>query len=107
MSERLTCTVGEAARAIGVSRNLAYELVRRGDLRTVRVGRRILVARNALREFPGLGQEQAPAPPTAPPTPTPTATSESRPDEVAYLVTIRRVHAGGAVNTDSLLPVSW
>ena len=99
MSERLTYTVGEAAKAIGVSRNLAYELVRRGDLRIVHVGRRILVPRDAVRELLGLGQEQAPA--------SPRATPESRSDEVAYLVTIRPVRAGGAVNTASLLPASW
>jgi len=100
MSERVTYTVYEAAKVIGVSRGLAYELVRRGDLRTVHVGHRILVPRHAVREFLGLGQEQGPAPPT----PTPTATSESRPDEVAYLVTIRHVHGGGAVNIlDGLL----
>jgi excisionase family DNA binding protein len=88
MSERLTYTVGEAAEAIGVSRNLAYELARRGELRTVHVGRRILVPRNALREFLGLGEEQAPAPPAAPPTPTATATSKGKPDQVAYLIVI-------------------
>lgn len=83
MSERLTYTVSEAAKAIGVSRGLAYELVRRSDLRTVHVGRRILVPRNAVRELLGLGQEQA----SASPRPTP----ENAPDEVTYLVTIRRV----------------
>ena len=98
MSERLTYTVVEAAKAIGVSRGLAYELVRRGELRTVRVGHRILVPRDAVREFLGLGQQQRSAP---------TATSESRPDGVAYLVTIRRVRGGEALNTPSALRASW
>jgi excisionase family DNA binding protein len=44
MSECLTYTVGEAARVIDVGGSVAYELVRRGDLRTVHVGRRVLIS---------------------------------------------------------------
>jgi excisionase family DNA binding protein len=99
LSERLTYTVEEAARAIGVSRGLAYELVRRGDLRTVHVGRRVLVPREAVRDFLGLGQEQVSA--------SPRTTPESGSHEVTYLVTIRRVRGGDALNTGSVLPASW
>ncbi len=98
MSERLTYTVGEAAKAIGVSRGLAYELVRRGELRTVHVGRRVLVPRDAVRDFLGLSQEQA--------APSPRGTLENGPAEVTYLVTIRRVRGGDALNTPSVLPAS-
>jgi excisionase family DNA binding protein len=59
MSECPTYTVGEAAKAIGVGRSLAYELVRRGDLRTVHVGCRVLVPRDAVSDFPGPAQGQA------------------------------------------------
>jgi excisionase family DNA binding protein len=99
LSERLTYTVEEAARAVGVSRGLAYELVRRGDLRTVHVGRRVLVPRDAVRDFLGLGHEQVSA--------SPRATPENGPAEVTYLVTIRRVRGGGAMNTPSASPTSW
>ena len=99
MSERLTYTVGEAAKAIGVSRGLAYELVRRGDLRTVHVGRRALVPRDVVRDFLGLSQEQA--------APSPRRTPQDGPAEVTYLVTIRRVRSGDALNTPSVLPASW
>ena len=99
MSERLTYTVEEAARAIGVSRGLAYELVRRGDLRTVHVGRRVLVPRDAVRDFLGLSQEQA--------APSPRRTPEIGFDEVTYLVTIRRIRGGGAMDMRSVLPASW
>ena len=99
MSECLTYTVGEAAKAIGVGRSLAYELVRRGDLRTVHVGRRVLVPRDAVRDFLGLGQEQVSA--------SHGATPETESDKVTYLVTIRRVRGGGAMNTPSVLPASW
>jgi excisionase family DNA binding protein len=47
-SERLTLSVPESAVILGISRALAYELVRRGELPTVRFGRRIVVPRKAL-----------------------------------------------------------
>jgi excisionase family DNA binding protein len=48
MEDRLTLTVGEAAQVLGVSRALAYELVARGELPSLRLGRRIVVPRRAL-----------------------------------------------------------
>jgi len=36
-------TVDEAAEALGISRSHAYELVRTGDLPSVRLGRRLVV----------------------------------------------------------------
>ncbi len=50
-SERLTFTITEAARALGVSRTLAYELARTGQLRTVKLGRRLVVPRSAISEL--------------------------------------------------------
>lgn len=41
--ERLTLTVEEAVQLLGISRGLAYELVRRGELPSVHLGRRIVV----------------------------------------------------------------
>lgn len=46
--ERQTVSIEEAATFLGVSRWLAYELVKRGELPTVRLGRRVLVPRAAL-----------------------------------------------------------
>jgi len=51
VSERLTLTVDEAAHLLGIGRDLAYSLSRTGQLRTVRLGRRILVPRDAIREL--------------------------------------------------------
>jgi excisionase family DNA binding protein len=45
---RLTISVEEAGRLLGISRCLAYELVNRGDIPSVRLGRRIVVPRRAL-----------------------------------------------------------
>lgn len=42
-----TYTVEEAGELLGVSRNSAYEAAARGEIPTVRIGRRILVPRAA------------------------------------------------------------
>ena len=41
-TESLTFTVSEAARVLGISRTTAYECVRTGELRAVRLGRRLV-----------------------------------------------------------------
>jgi excisionase family DNA binding protein len=46
--ERLTYTLAEAARRLGISRALAYEAANRGELPVCRIGRRVLVPRAAL-----------------------------------------------------------
>ena len=46
--ERLTYTLTEAARRLGISRALAYEAAHRGELPVCRIGRRLLVPRAAL-----------------------------------------------------------
>ncbi|MFP5322252.1 MAG: helix-turn-helix domain-containing protein [Acidimicrobiia bacterium] len=50
-SDRLTYTVDEAADLLGISRSLAYELVRLGELRCIRLGRRILIPRHAVHDL--------------------------------------------------------
>lgn len=52
--------VREAARELGVGRDTAYELVRTGRLRSVSVGRRILIPRSELGLF--VERETAPEP---------------------------------------------
>ena len=48
VEERLTYTLTEAARRLGISRALAYEAANRGELPVCRIGRRVLVPRAAL-----------------------------------------------------------
>jgi excisionase family DNA binding protein len=48
MDERLTLTVEEAARLLGISRAFAYDLVRRGDIPSLRLGRRIVIPRRGI-----------------------------------------------------------
>jgi len=49
--ERQTLTVTEAAQALGVSRNKAYEAAKRGEIPTIKIGGRILVPRAALERM--------------------------------------------------------
>ena len=48
---RLVLTVTEAAVALGISRAHAYELVARGELPSLRLGRRIVVPRRGLERL--------------------------------------------------------
>jgi excisionase family DNA binding protein len=49
--DRLVLTVAEAADRLGISSDLAYDLVARGELPSLRLGRRIVIPRIALLEF--------------------------------------------------------
>jgi excisionase family DNA binding protein len=53
VNEPLTMSVEDAARLLGVSRGLAYEAARKGELPTIRLGRRLLVPRQRLLELLG------------------------------------------------------
>ncbi len=48
ISEQHVLTVEEAAKILRISRNSAYEAVKRGDIPSVRIGRRVLVPRTSL-----------------------------------------------------------
>lgn len=49
--QKLTITVEEAARLLGISRGLAYEMVRIGKIPSVRFGRRLVVPCRALEHL--------------------------------------------------------
>jgi excisionase family DNA binding protein len=44
-------TVEQTAKVLGISRGLAFAAVRNGDIPSIRIGRRILVSRDALRSM--------------------------------------------------------
>ena len=44
-------TVTEAAEALRLSRSFTYKLIARGDLPSLRLGRRVLIPRTALQSF--------------------------------------------------------
>jgi excisionase family DNA binding protein len=50
-NDRLVFTVAEAAYLINVSRAFAYELVARGELPSIRLGRRIVIPRIGLQKL--------------------------------------------------------
>lgn len=52
---RMLVSVTEAARTLGVSRSFAYELVAAGVLRSIRLGRRILIPVSALEDLIATG----------------------------------------------------
>jgi len=48
---RLTMSVQEAAKALGIGRNTAYELIRQKKLPSIRLGKRIVVSKSALERL--------------------------------------------------------
>jgi len=48
---KLTLTVAEAAKALGISRGLAYEMVKTGEIPSIRLGKRVLVPQRALEHL--------------------------------------------------------
>lgn len=67
--ERIAFSVTEAARALGISERTIRLLLARGDLRCRRLGRRVLVPVDALRELvgaDGCGRSMAEASPMQP-----------------------------------------
>lgn len=60
-SRQLTYTVPEAAAAVGISRNNAYQLVNRADFPSVRIGGRWVVPKDSLRRWlESQAEEKAP-----------------------------------------------
>jgi excisionase family DNA binding protein len=50
-AERLVYTVTEVGAMLGLSRNAAYEAARRGDIPTIRIGRRLIVPKVAFNRL--------------------------------------------------------
>jgi len=48
LAERIALSVEEAGMLLGISRDLTYDLVARGDLPSVKLGRRLVVPRRSL-----------------------------------------------------------
>ena len=51
VTERLTLSVVEAARVLGIGRNLCYDRIRTGEIPSLRIGRRLVVPRAALEKL--------------------------------------------------------
>ena len=62
-ADRLTLTIEDACRLLGIGRTLGYDLARRGELPgVIRLGRRLLVSRPALEKALGLDEPEPAAP---------------------------------------------
>jgi len=48
---RLTLNVSDAAKVLGISRGLAYEMVKTGKLPSIRFGKRVLIPQRALEKL--------------------------------------------------------
>jgi excisionase family DNA binding protein len=48
MAKRLTMTIPEAGKQLGVGRNQAYQAAKAGQIPTIRIGKRLLVPVSAL-----------------------------------------------------------
>jgi excisionase family DNA binding protein len=59
-AERLAYSVDEAAQLTGLSRDLLYDEMRRGNLDYLKIGRRRLIARQHLEQFLGITTRSAP-----------------------------------------------
>jgi excisionase family DNA binding protein len=53
--DRLTLTVDEVAQMLGLSRSATYEAIARGEIPSLRFGRRIVVTQRALHRMLGHG----------------------------------------------------
>ena len=51
LAERQVLTVVEAGKVLGIGRSAAYEAARRGDIPTLRIGRRVVVPAKALERL--------------------------------------------------------
>jgi excisionase family DNA binding protein len=56
--KRLTFTVPEAAMLLGISRSSAYECVRRGEIPSLTLGRRVVITHAALEQLLGAPLER-------------------------------------------------
>jgi excisionase family DNA binding protein len=53
INERLAVSIKEAAQIVGLGRTRLYELLKSGEIPSIRLGRRRLIKIEALREFVG------------------------------------------------------
>jgi excisionase family DNA binding protein len=49
--QRLTLTIEETAKLLGIGRQLAYDRVKTGEIPVIKIGRRLLVPRCALEKL--------------------------------------------------------
>ena len=58
MNDRLTFTVDEVARLLGISRSGAYDSIARGEIPSLNIGRRVLVPREPFLKLIGCARRR-------------------------------------------------
>jgi excisionase family DNA binding protein len=58
--ERQTLTVQEAAEVLGIGKNTAYAAVGRGEIPSVRFGKKIVIPRDGIEQLLGQGTGSSP-----------------------------------------------
>ena len=51
IGDKMALSVPEAAKLLGIGKNLAYEAVQRGEIPSIKVGSRLLIPRVALEQM--------------------------------------------------------
>ena len=51
MEDKLTLSIEEAAKVLGIGRNLCYERVKTGEIPVIKIGRRLVVPKKALEKL--------------------------------------------------------
>ena len=51
MEDKLTLSIEETAKILGIGRNLCYDRVKTGEIPVIKIGRRLLVPRAALEKL--------------------------------------------------------
>ncbi|MBI2836076.1 MAG: helix-turn-helix domain-containing protein [Chloroflexi bacterium] len=55
--EKLTLSIAEAAKCLGISKNSCYQAARRGELPVIKLGSRLLVSKRRLESLVNGGQQ--------------------------------------------------
>lgn len=87
--DRLTCSVPEAGRRLGIGRDAAYAAAARGEIPTLRLGRRLVVPVPKLLELVGLPQTSEGASATDAPTATADPHGDTHDDQSPECNTVR------------------
>ena len=61
-NDKLTLTVDETAKCLGIGRNSAYEAVARGEIPVIKVGKRLLLPKAALEKLLNCNQTRTAKP---------------------------------------------
>lgn len=51
VAEKLTCTIAEAQTTLSIGRTQMYDLLRRGEIVSVKIGRRRVIPTSALNQY--------------------------------------------------------